>query len=386
MRRIWRLALNDLHLTVRDRPSFIWMLVMPIAFMWLFGNVDGGGSGPPQVSLAVVNQDDGWLSSALIDELTTDQINLVSLTPKQAETAESKVRSLIIPEGFTRDAIGGTQQELRLEKEPGSNEEFSLAAEVHIIRAIVRLVSRLTEIGDLGDPSDAAQAEQARTEYDRLGQRPTLVDLEISTAGKGRPVPRGRAQSVPGMLTFTVMMMTLIYGAVFLTQEKRSGMLRRQAALPLGRRRIFLGKLLGRLLLAAIQIAILVVAGRFIFAISWGDSLLALVLILAAYAFAVGGLSTLLGALARTEGQASSIGWILGMILAGLGGCWWPSEVMPRWLWNAAHVLPTAWAMDGFHALISFGRGLDGVWLPAAALIGFGLLFSILGARFLRFD
>jgi hypothetical protein len=326
--------------------------------MWLFGSVDGGGSGPPQVSLTVVNQDDGWLSSALIDELTTDQINLVSLTPKQAETAESKVRSLIIPEGFTRDAIGGTQQELRLEKEPGSNEEFSLAAEVHIIRAIVRLVSRLTEIGDLGDPS----------------------------AGKGRPVPRGRAQSVPGMLTFTVMMMTLIYGAVFLTQEKRSGMLRRQAALPLGRRRIFLGKLLGRLLLAAIQIAILVVAGRFIFAISWGDSLLALVLILAAYAFAVGGLSTLLGALARTEGQASSIGWILGMILAGLGGCWWPSEVMPRWLWNAAHVLPTAWAMDGFHALISFGRGLDGVWLPAAALIGFGLLFSILGARFLRFD
>jgi ABC-2 type transport system permease protein len=188
------------------------------------------------------------------------------------------------------------------------------------------------------------------------------------------------------MLTFTVMMMTLIYGAVFLTQEKRSGMLRRQAALPLGRRRIFLGKLLGRLVLAAVQIAILVAAGRFIFGTSWGGSLLALALIMAAYAFAVGGLSTLLGALARTEGQASSIGWILGMVLAGLGGCWWPSEIMPRWLWSAAHVLPTAWAMDGFHALISFGRGLDGVWLPAAALIGFGLFFSILGARFLRYD
>ena len=86
------------------------------------------------------------------------------------------------------------------------------------------------------------------------------------------------------------------------------------------------------------------------------------------YAFAVASLSTLLGAVVRTPAQASSIGWILGMVLAALGGCWWPSEIMPRWMWNAAHVLPTAWAMDGFHALISFGRGLDGVLLPSAVL------------------
>ena len=133
--------------------------------------------------------------------------NLESLTPEEAETAESKFRTLIVPEGFTREAIDGTQQELRLEKEPGSNEEFGLAAEVHIIRAIVRLVSRLAEIGDPGDPSDAEEAATARAEYDRLGARPALVGLEVSTAGKGRPVPTGRAQSVPGMLVFTVMMM-----------------------------------------------------------------------------------------------------------------------------------------------------------------------------------
>ena len=71
-------------------------------------------------------------------------------------------------------------------------------------------------------------------------------------------MPSGTAQSVPGIVTFIVMMMTLIYGAVFLTMEKESGMLRRQAALPMGRRRIFLGKLGGRLLMAAMQIVILV--------------------------------------------------------------------------------------------------------------------------------
>jgi ABC-type multidrug transport system permease subunit len=57
---------------------------------------------------------------------------------------------------------------------------------------------------------------------------------------------------------------------------------------------------------------------------------------------------------------------------------------MPRWLWSAAHVFPTAWAMDAFHALISFGRGLEAVLLPAAVLLAFGALFSLLGARFLK--
>jgi ABC-type multidrug transport system permease subunit len=107
---------------------------------------------------------------------------------------------------------------------------------------------------------------------------------------------------------------------------------------------------------------------------------------MASYSLAVGSMSILLGAVVRTEAQASSIGWIASMVMAALGGCWWPSEIMPAWMWKLAHVFPTAWAMDGFHALISFGRGIEGVWLPCLALCGFGLVFSMLGARFLRFE
>jgi len=40
--------------------------------------------------------------------------------------------------------------------------------------------------------------------------------------------------------------------------------------------------------------------------------------------------------------------------------------------------------MDAFHSLISFGRGVEAVLLPAAVLLGFAALFSVLGARFLR--
>lgn len=379
MRRIWLLALNDVRLTLRDRPALIWMLALPLAMMWLFGHAMGGSDpAPPRISLALVDHDGGWLARAFVDELDDESIDLRELTPGERRAAEagSLVRTLVIPADFTDGVLAGEQQTVRLEKEPGADAEFSLAGQIFIVRAIVRTIGKLVELEE-----DGSTAE----EFAGLAAREPLVRLEVATAGRGRPVPRGFSQSVPGILTMIVLMMTVIYGAVFLTIEKQSGMLRRQVGLPVGRSQIYLGKLLGRVLIAGAQLVVLVAAGRFLFGISWGGSPPGLVLVLVSYALAVSGLATLLGALLSTPAQASGVGWILSMVLAGMGGCWWPAEVMPGWLRTAAHVLPTTWAMDAFHALISFGRGIEAVLLPSAALLGFAVVFAVLGSRLLRY-
>jgi ABC-type multidrug transport system permease subunit len=378
MKNVLRLALNDVRLTARDRPALIWMLVLPLAMMWLFGNAfDGGGGGSARITLTVVDRDGGWLARAFVEELQDETLRMNELTPEKHAAADpdARVRSLIIPAGFTEQVLAGNPQVLRLEREAGSNQEFGLAGQMHIVRTIVRTVGRLIETGAEGEAAFLA-----------LGEREVPVRLEVSQAGRGRPVPSGFNQSVPGILTMIVLMMTLIYGAVFLTLEKQTGMLRRQQGLPLSRMKIYLGKLGGRLLIAGVQLVVLVVLGSVLFPVSWGGSPLGLVLVLGSFAVAVSGLATLLGALLHTPAQASAVGWIGSMGMAGLGGCWWPAEVMPDWLRTAAHTLPTAWAMDGLHELISFGRGADAVLVPSAVLLGFGAVFAILGARWLRFD
>ncbi len=385
MRRIILLALNDLRLTVSERSTLIWMLLMPIAFMWFFGQMNADDQpGPPRVALDVEDRDGGWLARAFVDDLAADHVSLTEVGPSGGDDATPRARTLVIPDRFSDGALAGEQQILRLEKHPGADQDFSLTAEVHIIRTIVRALARLVELRPTTDREARAGGAVAEEEFRRLGERSPLVSLEVSTAGAGRPVPRGMAQSVPGMLTMMVLMMTVIYGGVFLTAEKRDRMLLRQVALPVSRSQIFLGKLLGRLLVAGMQIVVLVLAGRTLFGLDYGRSTAGLLLLLVSYAVAVAALSTMLGALLSTPEQASSIGWMLSMVLAAMGGCWWPSEVMPDWLWSAAHVLPTAWAMEGFHALISFGHGLEAVLLPSAALLGFGLIFSAVGARFLK--
>ncbi|MES1243380.1 MAG: ABC transporter permease [Acidobacteriota bacterium] len=370
IRQVGLLALNDLRLTWRHKAAFIWMLLLPVAMMWVFGQT--GRRAPQKVSLGIDDQDGGWLARALVAELADDRVDLKIV--KAGE--EPPARTLVIPAGFTESVLAGRQQELRLVQQPGSNAEFSLAAQVNTVRAIVRVLGRLSELGP--EPPQAA--------YDALARRPSRVKVAVSTVGKGQAVPTGFAQSVPGILTFFVLMMTNIYGGVFLTVEKRQGMIRRQATLPLGRGRIFAGKLAGRMLMAGVQIAIYLLAGRLLFGLSWGHSPAGLALVLTCYAAAAAGLSLFLGAVLSTPEQASTVGWITGMVLGALGGCWWPSEVMPRWLWNAVHVLPTPWAMDALHALISFGRGVEAVLLPSAALLGFAVLFAGLGARLLRTD
>jgi ABC-type multidrug transport system permease subunit len=368
LRQVGLLALNDLRLTWRHKAAFIWMLALPVAMMWIFGQT--GSRGPQKVTLGIDDRDGGWLAKALVAELADDRVDL-----KVIKTGEEPpARTLVIPAGFTAGVLAGRQQELKLVQQPGSNAEFSLAAQVNTVRAIVRILGRLSELGP----------EPPQASYEALARRPSRVKVAISTVGEGHAVPTGFAQSVPGILTFFVLMMTNIYGGVFLTVEKRQGMIRRQATLPLGLGRIFAGKLVGRMLMAGVQIVIYLLAGRLLFGLSWGHSPAGLALVLTCYAAAAAGLSLFLGAVLSTPEQASTVGWITGMVLGALGGCWWPSEVMPRWLWNTVHVLPTPWAMDALHALISFGRGVEAVLLPSAALLGFAVLFAGLGARFLR--
>ncbi len=370
---LW-LAWNDVRLTVRDKPAFVWLVALPIAMMWFFGAI-GGGDQPLRLALDVRDEDRAWVARAFVDELQDDVIDLRE-AEGPAPAGPPERRRLVVPAGFTASVLAGSQTKVRVEHVPSGNVESNLAVQAHVIRAIARTLGRLA--------AASAEGDATLERYREAAARPALVRLAVTTAGHGVPVPSGRAQSVPGMLTMTVMMMTLIYGAVFLTIEKQSGMLRRQTLAPLGRGRVILAKLLGRLMLAALQIALLVAVGRFLFGVSWGGSPAGLALLLASYASAVAGLSTLLGAIVRNPAQASAVGWITGMVLAALGGCWWPSEVMPDWMRFAAHVLPTAWAMQGFHGLISFGHGLGDVLLPAAALLAFGAVFSVLAAKLLR--
>jgi ABC-type multidrug transport system permease subunit len=388
MRNIVVLAFNDLRLTLTDRGAVMWMFFLPIVFATFFGIVMSGTSSPADAtaSLAVVDLDGSVVSRALLSELEGEGVALTSLTPEERTTTEYIARTLIIPEGFGQAVLDGKQQTLRLEKKADASAEAALVAQARIIAAMTRLVGRLVE-ASVGVDEDTGVIPAAA--FSAVHAPTDLVSLTTRVAGGATVIPSGFAQSYPGMAVMFVMLVALTYGAASVSSERESGNLRRLVTAPVSRSEIVAGKVAGRLVVSAAQITVLVlvgVVGSLVFGLYIGDRPFQLWLVLILFAITVAPLGVAIGGWISDPNRAASVGVILTMVMAALGGCWWPLEVVSRPLKTAALFLPTGWAMRTLHGLISFGKGLGDLQPNLLMLGGFALVFAFLATRSLRVD
>jgi len=104
------------------------------------------------------------------------------------------------------------------------------------------------------------------------------------------------------------------------------------------------------------------------------------------FALAAVALGMFLGALARTRQQAVQLTILCSMLLAALGGAWFPIEMTPDALRAAASILPTTWAMSGFNAVIMQGAGPLAVLPWVGLLVAFSVAFFGLATWRLRLD
>jgi ABC-2 type transport system permease protein len=107
---------------------------------------------------------------------------------------------------------------------------------------------------------------------------------------------------------------------------------------------------------------------------------------LVAFGLASAALGVTLGTFVKTEGQASGLSVMLGMVLALLGGCWYPIELFPEAVRAAVAVLPTTWAMQGLLDLVVRGQGLADILLEAGVLAGFAAVFFAAGVWRFRYE
>lgn len=427
MRRIFAIAFTDLLQTVKDRPVIFWMVIMPVVFIYAFGAMSSGGDARSvTISLLVVDEDQSPLSRAFTRSLGEEGFTVDRTDRVHPDTVAAYPRTLLIPAGFQDSVATGEGVTLRLHRRPGSNDEASVTAEMHLQRAIIGTIAHLAEAQQATDPApepgageafdlrtifgDLLAAEEAApqpgsgasadgedepllviddafmTAFDAAAADSSRVRVASETAGRGRPVPSGTRQSFPATLTLFMLINTSIYGAVFLTQEKQDRILPRIATHAVSRTGILTGKLLGRTLLALTQAVILLLAGKFLLGVFLGNSPVGLALVILCLALTVGAIALFWGAVLRKVEQATVIALVVSLFMGAIGGCWWPLEVVPAWMRTAGHISPAAWAMDAFHALISYGAGVEAIVLPCLVLLGFATAFTLLGARFLRYE
>jgi ABC-2 type transport system permease protein len=386
-RRILAIASGDFRLTLKEKSALFWMLVMPTAFVALFGNVFQDHSGPVQLSMAVVDQDNTFASKSFISMLGGERLVMRVLTPAERDTAKGLIRVMTIPRGFEDSLASSRRVTVGIERISGRMQDTDLAAKVAVYKAVLRTLAALAEADSSGEADAAAfQSAGFQSRLGELTRRPDLVRTEVRTAGKGHALPSGFGASASSMLVLFLLMNTVIYGASLLAQEKQSNCLTRIMASPVTHGEIITGKILGRLLIAILQSLILVVGGTLIFHVDWGPSPLALGVVLVSLGLFAAALGILLGGILRTPEQAGAVAWIIPLFLGAIGGTWWPLEIVPRWMQIFGHISPAAWAMDALHGLMAFGKGPSAIVVPCAVLLGGAAALTAIGARILRTD
>jgi ABC-2 type transport system permease protein len=407
MRRVAAIIAMNVKLVLADRAALMWLLAMPIVFTLVTGVVfrgGGGGEGPTRYALTVVNSDTGPEGGRLLDAVrAADEIDVLLVEGADAERearelVEGGERSaaLVIPAGMSDSLLAGEKVTLGFIRNPERMNpivtrraiERALAtynAEKLAGEAI--LEARRTIRGEPA-PAQAAELSLGMGTFVQKEMEDPSLTLTVETLGRseGSDVPAmGFQHSSPAMALMYVLLSGLMLSTM-LVEERRERTLSRLLSAPVRRSEIVAANLSFRFVIGMIQMWFLIGFGALVFRVDWGDSFLALVLVTAAYVVAVAGLSVLIGSLSRSSRRAATMSLVLALSMCALGGLWWPLEITPRSYQTIGHLVPTGWAMDAMHNLVSRGYGLAGVMPQVGVLGAFALIFSAAAVAAFRYE
>jgi ABC-type multidrug transport system permease subunit len=163
---------------------------------------------------------------------------------------------------------------------------------------------------------------------------------------------------VPAYTVMFSFFLVLTAGWIFVS-ERRQGTLRRMQLAPITRAEVLLGKLVPCFVLSVGQGILLLVAGKLVFGMRWGpdrwtlaEQMAALTPVVLSTSLAAMGLAVMIASWTRTEMQVALFGAVPVLVLAIIGGCVLPREMMPEQTQNVTLLSPHGWALDAYAELL----------------------------------
>jgi ABC-2 type transport system permease protein len=400
LKNIWFLTVKDLKIFTSDRAALFFSILFPFLFVVLFNFVmKGVGSEDSrlQLNLATLEPSTG-ISYQIIAELETKDVS--ALKPgepqivwlKDYEQAKKDVEDkkltgfIAFPENFSEAVLMGYGTQLEVIYNPSNPQAIaalegmaqSIASEIgiqHVVNDTVIGLLVEQELVSPGVSGDLAQSIRALL-FGQTGSTSESPMISFTTEKVGEVEAINPSNFViPGYLVMFVFM-TASFAAAQITKERQNHTLERIMSTSASRSTIIGGIYTSTVAKGAIQMVIFWGVGVFIFKIDLGVApaavfIISLLMLLTGSAFGV-----MLSTFVKTERSASSIGVLASLIMAPLGGCWWPLFITPRWMQNIAKITPHAWANNAFNKLLVFGADFNAVIPEMLVLIAFGIVFG----------
>jgi ABC-2 type transport system permease protein len=384
MRPILVITLKDLTQLIRNRMTFLFLLIMPIAFTLLFGYAFGGFSREtpdPRLPVGFLDLDHsdvsrqlgGFLADSAVIRLDEHQERSVS----ELESLVSKkdlVSAIVIPAGYGEALLLGNPLQLTLINDPVNTASMTIESEVSRIAA--RLANGVLTARIIADSTSAETFIPAMNEALKAWQTPpiTLQVTHSQLIKKQDTAKMSLAHTAPGMmLQFAIA--SLLTSALILVNERKSRALQRLLTTQTARWQILFGHYLAILAMLLTQFVLLIAFGQLALGLDYMRIPFATLLVTLSTTACLAALGLLIGTLAKTDEQAIIFSLVPMFVFAGLGGAWVPLEYTGEVFRTIGHLTPVAWGMDGFQNIISRGLGFGSILIPVLALFGYAILF-----------
>lgn len=419
MGKILAIIIHDLRVFLADRSNLPGLLLTPVAMTVIIGLVNGGAFGGDSsiMRLDVIDRTPSDASRQLLSAINAADPTLI-LCPME-NTVEDECRmgddaTMTVGRGLSRvvegtsiglleippDLTGAIQQRGSTSLVLHTVIDFGagLAAQRALESALVRINAAakaadigLLALGDLaaGQIPAETRPEVASSLYQRAlnawERSPVQVSIELSGSPEGRSLggslQQGLGQSVPGMGSMFVMM-TVFGGMAALIEERRGWTLQRLAAMPVRRAALIGGKVLARFSLGLLQFLVIFAVAALL-GMNFGRDPFALVVVALSYTLATTALSFAIGSQLANPSQAAGLSLLLTLVLAPLGGAWWPLEVSPGFMQMIGKISPVYWSMTAFTQLTYERATLADIWPSVLVLLGIAAMaFQIAIPRF----
>jgi len=395
MKKIFLIGVKDVKIRARDPSAFIMLLVMPLLLILVLGMVFQPlwTSTPFIIDIAVLDEDGGEFSKILLEEVfgseqLRDMIKIQFMESEEEiinEVNKGKIAAgVIIGEGFSQTILKGEDTRIKILGDPEQTIKAGVMkniVESFTLEVLKRRIILGTSIGILVSENLINPAEIQPLISVWLSDIENMnapIQIDKKTEKKMTKNPLAIEYYAVGIAVMYLLFATNA-GAETIFQERRNKTLERIKVAPVSEREILGGKLFGIFLIALLQFVMIIFFTAIFYRVSWGNSLLGIVIMIFFSVLAFSGLSTLLASLTKSKEQIGNIGPALSMIFGFLGGSMWPISAFPDWLNIISKLTPNRWAIDGFSKLMYQEGGIISIFPEVFVLLLMALIFFSLG-------
>ncbi len=354
------------------------ILIFPIVIILLFGY--GMGGDLTDLSVVISAPDSGDLTDLTLDEIKANSVfDVVNITTNQnlakemVDNGEVKA-AILLPSNYNNDTqqrtvtlyLDSSDQMASGVLEPATQGIFS---QISIKQALTQQINVNNQTAPTDNTNSLSQS---------LTSAKSTINLQVN---KIYGNIKYMDFLVPAILGMTIMMSCIMGMGASIAGERENGELARLFMTPTTVATVIGGKILGKLSVEMLRALILLFVAIILFGVTIKGGIIQTLMLLFLGALCFVGFGIMLSARTQTQEDYAQISMVFSMPMMFVSGVFYPIETMPWILQKFAYIFPLTYLNDAMRAVMIQGRGLGDVWIDILVLLGFTLLFFIMGVK-----